>query len=56
VFKFCFFERITIVVIAAGHIQNFPRWEHSTFKFSAPPVAATSTLGRKCQRDRTQDK
>jgi hypothetical protein len=96
-FKFCFFERITIIVITAGHIENFPRWEHSagaidpltgkrrpvvadcrlilraqtfrrsracgplthlssTFKFSAPPLAATSTLERKCQRDRTQDK
>jgi hypothetical protein len=26
VFKFRFFERVTIVVIAAGHIESFPRW------------------------------
>jgi hypothetical protein len=85
-FKFCFFERITVIVITARHIENFPRWEYSAgainpltpgsvrlwpiavsflgaqtfrrsracaplthlssrFKFSAPPVAATSTLG-----------
>jgi len=37
-FKFCFFERITIFVITAGHIENFPRWEHLAGAIDTPGI------------------